>query len=221
MGFLDKIFNKKKISDPTKGSIDDPSKDPDMIQIFDKFGRELYVTKQQWKDNILIGNLEKAKDNPDELYNNLVGALKDGFSKEIVQYAEILYRTDPTIFRAANLLGIVYMDHNRLDDAERVFIDYLKNNDENGYILTNLAKVYAKRENHKKAEETLWHALEVDPNQENGLIWYAALQKEHDGESAFYGAYQRVADLPESWMAQLWLARFALEKKDIDTANNP
>ena len=218
MGLLDKLFKKDKVSDKPKQSAIEPEKDPEMIQVFDGYGREFYITKQEWKDNILIGNLEKLKNNPDELYNMLVSALHDGFSKEIIKYAEILYRTDPIKSRAVVILGIVYMDCNRLDDAELIFTDYLKKNDEDGIVLTNLAKVYASRGDLKTAEQTLWHALEVDPNQENGLNWYAAIQKEREGESVFYETYRRIANLPKSWRAQIWLARFALEKKDIETA---
>jgi len=222
MRLFDKLFNKKITSDnvsdsSTKADVD-PSKNPDMIQVFDKYGREFYITKQEWRDNILLGNMEKVKNNPDELYSLLVSALHDGFSKEIIEYAEVLYKIDPVRSRGVVVLGIVYMDCKRLDDAELIFTDYLKNNDEDGIVLTNLAKVYANRGDMETAEQTLWHALEVDPNQENDLSWYAAIQKERAGESAFYEAYRRVSILPGSWRAQLWLARFALEKKDLDVA---
>lgn len=222
MGLFDKLFKRKRasdcISDSSKKTAVDPPENPDMIQVFDKYGRELYITRQEWRDNILIGNMEKAKNNPDELYNLLVSALHDGFSTEIVEYAEVLHKIDPIRARGVVVLGIVYMDCKRLDDAELIFTDYLKKNDEDGIVLTNLAKVYASRGDMALAEQTLWHALEVDPNQENGLSWYAAIQKERDGEPAFYAAYGRVAILPGSWRAQLWQARFALEKKEIDVA---
>ena len=47
---------------------------------------------------------------------------------------------------------------------------------EDGTILTNLAKVFDKSNNKTLSEETLWHALEVDPSQDNGLGWYAAIE---------------------------------------------
>jgi len=60
----------------------------------------------------------------------------------------------------------------------------------------------------------------VDPNQENGLLWYAAIQKERGGISAANEAFQKIADQPGSWRARLWLARTALEKKDIAVAES-
>jgi len=219
MGLFDKLLN-KKASDSQKKPVQDPSQDPNMIKVFDGYGREFYITKQEWKDNILIGNLENARSNPDELYNMLVGALNDGFSKDIVKYAEVLHRIDTIPSRGTTVLGIVYMDCNRLDDAEKVLSECIQKNGEDGVVLTNLAKVYSRREDNKKAESTLWHALEVDPNQENGLGWYTSIHNERGGEPAYLEAYRRVAALPQSWRAQIWLARFSLEKKDIATAKN-
>lgn len=217
MGIFDKLFRKPQSVDIQKAERD-PSKDPDMIKVFDGYGREVYITKQQWKDNILIGNLEKVSNNPDELYSMLVGALQDGFSKDVVKYAEILHRIDKIPSRGATILAIIYMDCNRLDDSEKVLTDCIKQNGEEGYVLTNLAKVYSRRGDNEHAESILWHAIEIDPNQENGLAWFASIQNERGGESAYLDAYRKVAAFPNSWRAQLWLARSALMTKDIDAA---
>ena len=81
----------------------DPSRDPDMIRVFDEYGREMFLTKQQWKAT-LLGNLDKARNDPDQLYALLVGALEDGFGADIVSYAEQLHRTDPVFARGATIL---------------------------------------------------------------------------------------------------------------------
>jgi tetratricopeptide (TPR) repeat protein len=48
--------------------------------------------------------------------------------------------------------------------------------------------------------------------------WYWLLHKERGGEAAGVEALHRVAALPKSWRAQLWLAREALTQRDLSTA---
>lgn len=192
----------------------DPASDPNMIRVFDGYGREMFITKQQWRDNVLLVNLEKMKTDPEQLYGMLVGALQDGLAADIVSYAEHLWRTDPVPSRGATVLGIVYMEVNRLDDAQRALEGFITAHGEDGVVLTNLAKVHSRRGDQARAESILWHALEVEPNQDNGLGWYAAIQRERGGEAAELEAFRRVATLPRSWRAQLWLARDALAHKD-------
>ena len=84
--------------------------------------------------------------------------------------------------------------------------------------MTNLAKVYSGQGEQARAERALWRALEVDPNQDNGLLWYATIHRERGGPKAELDAFRRVAALPNSWRPQLWLARHALESKDVPAA---
>ena len=83
-----------------------------------------------------------------------------------------LFKIDPDRVRATCVWGIVLKDEGRLDAAEKVFRNFMIEHGEEGSVLTNLAKVYSRRKKDGQAEEILWHALEVDPNQENGLGWY-------------------------------------------------
>ncbi len=217
MNIFNRLF-KKKISEEKTVPDTQQGKEDEKIKVYDKYGQELYITKDQWKDNVLIGNLEAVKNKPDELYNMLLSALYDGFFQEVVKYAGILVKIDTQRSRAAIILGIAYMKCDRLDDAEHVLAGFIKDHGDDGVVLTNLAKVYAAKGDDKKAESLLLHALEVDPNQENGLGWYTAIQKEKGGEQAFSDSLTQIALFPGSWRAQLWLARLALGKSDIDTA---
>lgn len=219
MNIFSKLFKKKNSQEKTPPDAQ-PAKDDSKIKVFDKYGQEFYITKQEWKDKVLIANLEAAKNKPDELYSMLISALHDGFFREIVKYAEILVKIDQQRSRAVTILGITYMKCDRLDDAERVLAGFIKDYGDDGVVLTNLAKVYAAKGDEKKAESLLLHALEVDPNQENGLGWYTAIQKEKGGEQAFSDSLKEIAALPHSWRAQLWLARLALSKSDIHEARH-
>ena len=196
----------------------DPAKDPDMVRVFDGYGRELFITKQQWRDNVLLGHLRKVRDRPDELYQSIVQALQDGFIDDLVEPAEHLVEIDPIPERGATILAIIYLKKKRLDDSERVLRRYIERHGETGSILTNLAKVHAERGDDALSLATLWRGLELDPNQDNGLGWYEVLHREKEGPAAGLAALRRVAALPGSWRARLWLARDALGRRQLDEA---
>lgn len=196
----------------------DPAQDPNMIRVYDSYGREMFITKQQWRDNVLEGHLQKVWNQPEELYAAIGQALRDGFKEEMIAPARQFAKISPDPERGAVLLGVVYLENKRIDDAEKVFDEYLKSHGPSGYVLTNLAKVYSQRGESAKSLETLWRGLETDPNQENGYGWYIALAKEKGGTPAELDATKRVAALPGSWRARLWLARDSLGRGDLDAA---
>jgi tetratricopeptide (TPR) repeat protein len=193
-------------------------KDPNYIQVFDSFGREMFVTKEQWRTNSLPGALKLNWNDPDKLYGIIVMALHDGFFADVLNASAHLYRTDPNLSRGATVYGIVLMKVGKLNQAEEVFRSYLKVHGDDGTVLTNLAKLQADHNEKTESENTLWHALEVDPNMENALGWHQAIHRERGGESAEARELERIAALPGSWRAQLWLARAALKTQDYEKA---
>ena len=232
MSFFGNLFGKKrkpsdepirprtlaKLSAVKTQEPSDPSKDPNMIRVFDAYGRELFISKDEWRKNILPGSIQSNWNKPDELYGIILNSLNDGFRSEILDAAKQLFKIDHDYVRGACVWGIVLMEEGRLDEAEKVFRDFISKHGEDGSILTNLAKVFAKRNDHAKSEEILWHALEVDPNQDNGMGWYWIIHKERGGEAAGEEALRRIAAIPKSWRAQLWLAREALQRRDLSGA---
>lgn len=196
----------------------DPGNDPNLIRVYDKYGRQSFVTKETWRTEVLPGTIRTNWDNPDQLYNVIVGALNDGLRADILDAAEHLYKTDPERMRATNLWGIVLMEEGRLDEAEDLLNTYMRQRGESAVMLTNLAQVFAKRGDEARAEHILWHALELDPNESSGFGWYYALHRERGGDEAAIEAWRRIAALPGSWRAQLWLARQALVTRRADEA---
>jgi tetratricopeptide (TPR) repeat protein len=232
MSLFDNLFGRKKpksapvppkpsipaVLPPKKNQPNDPSKDPNMIKVFDAYGREMFITKEAWRTQVLPGTLKSNWNNAEQLAGVVIGSMNDGFFADVLAAAEQLCRIDPIPARGACAYGIVLMKINRLDEAEKVFQSYIQKHGEDGSILTNLAKVYSARNDHQKAEQILWHGLEVDPNQDNGFGWYAAIHRERGGEAAALDAMRRVAALPGSWRAQLWLARQALQARKLEEA---
>jgi tetratricopeptide (TPR) repeat protein len=225
MNFLKKLFGGK--SDGSKSSPaglttaatpSDPSKDPNMIRVHDAYGREMFITKQTWRDSVLLDHIKKVWDDPDALYSTIVQSLQDGFGADMVKPAERLAEIDRDAERGAVALAIVYREQKRLGDSEKVLRRQIERHGESGVVLTNLAKVQADLGEHAQVVKTLWRGLQIDPNQDNGLGWYEVIHREKDGPAAGLEALRRIAALPGAWRARLWLARDALERRDLTAA---
>ncbi len=195
-----------------------PADDPNMIRVFDAYGRELFITRQQWRDNVLLGNIEQNWNDADKLAGFITHSLHDQFFEEMVKPAERLQQLEEDTERSAVLLSIVYLKVGRLDDSERVLRHYISRNGESGIVLTNLAKVQAERGDEENTLTTLWHALELDPNQDNGLGWYEVIHREKNGEESGQEALRCIAAIPGSWRAKTWLARAELKAQHLDQA---
>lgn len=213
MAILGKAFEKDG-----RGSGAPPRRKAETITVYDKDGGALAVSIEEWRNKVLPATIQKAWDDPGRLYQLIVQSLKDGFIDEVVEASERLREIDGQSQRSAVVLGIVYLRGNRLEDAGRVLEESLEKHGDDGAVLTNLAKVQKARGEDELSEKTLWRALEVDPNLNNGLLWYEAIYRERDGVDGGLDAMRRVAALPGSWRARLWLARAELESGNLEAA---
>ena len=220
MAFWNKKSGEGATSTGSRPASSDTHRDPNLIRVFDKFGREAFVTKEDWRAKVLPGTLQSAWNDSEQLYGVIVGALRDGFFQDVLGAAEHLRQLEPSSSRAACAYGIVLSKTGQIAKAEDVFRDYLERYGDDGSVLTNLAKVYSSRGENQKVEETLWRGLKCDPNQDNGLMWYVAIHRERDGDDATLAALRRIATLSGSWRPQLWLARAALQSGDLGEAIN-
>lgn len=221
MGLFDKLFGKKESApQPAAPTQATPPNAPVMVKVWDNYGRMMEIPREEWRTKVLPGNFKQHWNNADGLANLIISSLHDGFIADSLDAARQLHRIDPQPHRGATLLGVIFLQLKRFEEAERVLSDALRRHGEDGSLLTNLAKAYSGRGDEALAERTLWRGLEVDPNQDNALLWYAVLHRERGGESAETEAFRRVAALPKSWRAQLWLARRELEKKNVVAAMN-
>ena len=217
MSIVERLFGRKK-TPPSGGPSVDAAKDPNLVKVFDEYGREMFISKDVWRKNVLPGAIKAEWNNPENLYNIIVGVLADGFLTDVVDAAKRLHEIDPDPARGACVWGVVLMNSGQFDEAERVFREHTARHGENGFVLTNVAKVQAKRGDDALAQATLWHALELDPNQQNGLEWFVLEQREREGPAGEEAALRRIAALPRSWRARIWLARAALKRSDPNEA---
>lgn len=195
-----------------------PPPNDNLIKVNDEYGREMYIDKDSWLNDVLLGNLKESQDNPDALYSLLISAVEDGFSEFVEKDAARLYEIDPIKERGACVYAIILMNNKKLDKAEAVLNHSIETLGETGILLTNLAKVYSYRGDEKQAEATLWRALEKDPNQENAVEWYYAIYFEKGGKDEAHAALIRLSRIDGSWRALLFLARDALEQGSKDAA---
>ena len=158
--------------------------DPNFVRVFDQYGQEVFLTREQWREQVLPASVQANWDAPDELYAVVLNALNDGMLAEIEPAAARLHAIDSNPVRGACLYAIVLLQVGKVDEAESVLEAFRQRQGDEGSVLTNLAKVYATRNQPERAKETLWRGLELDPNQENGLGWYLAGEFEAGGEDA-------------------------------------
>ncbi|MFO1441381.1 MAG: hypothetical protein U1F81_23885 [Verrucomicrobiaceae bacterium] len=223
MGLFDRFFGKKPAPsspNPPPPALPpvDPSQDSSLIRVFDEFGRELFIPKAEWLKSALLPNIEAAWNDPEKLAGFIINGLQDGFGVELLKGCERLAAIDPNAERGHVLHAVALLAAERPDDAEKTLRRFISVHGESGVVLTNLAKVYGKRKETGKAMDTLWRGLELDPNQDNAVGWYEAELREKDGAEAGLEALRRIAALPGSWRAQLWLARDALKHRSLETA---
>lgn len=223
MSFLKKLFGGGVPKDASgkseatpKGA--NPVNEPDMIRAYDSYGREVYITKKEWRDKVLLGNIEQRWNDADQLYQLIFQALNDGFAEDMVRPARRLVELTPDAEHSAVMLAVVYLQLKQWDEAEKALSHYIQGHGETGLVLTNLAKVHAGRAHHALADEVLWRALELDPNQQNGVEWYLSLEHERSGEEGSRQALSRLAAISTSWRAQLWLARMELQAGHLQAA---
>jgi tetratricopeptide (TPR) repeat protein len=188
--------------------------DEPMIRVYDQFGRAMSIGRESWRRDVLLPNLTANRDKPDALFDLVVGALNDGFAADVLDSARFLAANDMQPPRAATVLGVVLLQLKDFAGAREVLEQALARYGDNAYLLANLARAY-EHSDPQRAQELIWRALALEPNEETSLNWLIANAHAKGGQPAVLAAYARLAALPGSWRAQLWLARFSLEGGDL------
>jgi lipopolysaccharide biosynthesis regulator YciM len=209
------IINKVKnlfVGDPK------PPTAGEFVKAYDEAGHQLFVPKEEWRQKVLPAQLKKNWGHADRLFCDISFAVQDGFFPEVLEAVRHLVEIDANRERSATLCGVVLMKVGRLDEAERLLKDHLQKTGESGVVLTNLAKIYAEQGKKADSELTLRHALKIDPNQDNAIGWLMAIANARGGEAEIKKTLEEYTRVAGSFRPQLWLARYALEGKDVPRA---
>lgn len=196
----------------------EPQQNEALIVAYDTYGREMHVTRSEWREKVFLPSLQEKWHDAAELYDAILSGLNDGFVADLIPAAERLVEIDDIPERSHTAQGIVLMENGQLDAAENSLRAGIGKVGATGTLLTNLAKVFAGRGEDDRADEILWQAVQADPNQDNGLLWWATIARERGGEAGYLAALNTASALPGSWRAQLWLARHHLENKEVAAA---
>jgi len=190
----------------------------DIIKLYDDKGNEYSYPRKDYGEKILPVQLKKVWDNPDSLYGLIVASLQDGFNKELIDAGQRLVSIDYDTSRAFTSLGVIYLKSNLLEKSEQTLLEGIKICRNKSYLKTNLAKVYQAKGLSDKSYSTLWESIELDPNNDNAVIWIGAIHNERGGKEEYLKIMRKIAELPSSWRAQLWIARDYLENNDNESA---
>jgi tetratricopeptide (TPR) repeat protein len=115
-------------------------------------------------------------------------------------------------------MGVIYLKSNQLDAAEQTLLKGINVCSAKAYLKANLAKVYAAKGLTEKSHNALWESIELDPNQDNAVIWIGAIHKEKGGREEYLRIMRKVSEIPSSWRAQLWIARDYLDNSENENA---
>lgn len=196
-----------------------PERDePQYIECVTGDGAPILMSREDYRETFLPRMFGNAWDDPDKLATAIHTALNDDFVAEALEPARQLQSIDPQPHRGMIYLAATLLRLDRAREALPLLIAHIEKHGEEGIVLTNLAKVYAETGDEDLAHETLWRALQCDPNQENGFYWYVAWEGETGGDGARRAAIEKIAALPGSWRALLFLAREDLEQGHRDEA---
>jgi len=190
----------------------------DAIEAFDQNGNPVRIPREEWRTNVLPVLVKEAWENPEQLYVVIVNSLNQGFMVELADAAARLHEIDTIPGRGTCMLAIVLAGTGQSDAAQALLEEFGAKHGDDGSVLVNLAKMYADRGEAAKAEATLRHALEVEPNHDAGLAWHVQTEQERGGDGAAKAALERLAAMPASWRAQFWLGRGELAGGDVAKA---
>lgn len=195
-----------------------PKENAKMMNIIDQNGRRIQITMDEWREKVLPIALKNHWDNANLLYNYILKAIQNNFISDVEEAAIHLKEIDTIKERGYNTLAILYLKNKEFNKANELLLEYLANNPKTGTILTNLAKSYYGKDEKEKAMEILWEGLTINPNQNNGLPWYASICKDRDGIDGYIDALRRASEIKGSWLPQFLLARHELNEKNIESA---
>lgn len=204
------FFKKRKKAEPAPLADAGPENGQRLVSVVDAYGRTLQIPLDQWRQVVLKPNLEAKWDRPDELYSLILSALGDGLAGDVDEASARLVEIDPVTERAFVIRAIVQMKLDRAEDAGATLREAIAKVGESGVLLTNLAKVIDMQGDSAWAMATLDRALELDPNQDNGLGWRVAVLNETQGGAAGQAYLRRLAERPDSWYPQLLLGQGAI-----------
>ena len=203
---------------PAAAAAADKTEPPAFVEATDAFGRRVRLPREEYKKNVLPELVKAHNNDPERLVAVILQAVRDGMAGEVIAAANRLTVVDKDVDRALSVLGVVLRDAGELDAAESTMKELLQKRPDSPNARVGLAMIAEKRGLVSRAEELLWEALQKDCNHADAVHCLLQLRHRAVGDSGYRAEIEKIAALPGSWRAQLWLARLALKDGRTDEA---
>ncbi|MBL8956356.1 MAG: hypothetical protein JNK82_36620 [Myxococcaceae bacterium] len=138
----------------------------------------------------------------DELYQSVALALQRGEGPSLLDAAQALLELEGPSERAVVACAVVLMRSGKLAGARAALESFVMSHGETPAVLTNLAKLAAEEGDEPKALATARRALDVDPDYDGAVRWWAALVRKRSDDAGYKAALEGVG----GWRSKLLLA---------------
>ncbi len=159
-------------------------------------------------------------ENPEILYLLAMSEIELGQREQAVQSLEQCLQAAPDHIAAANELGLLYTQVNRIPDALTLLNDTLKRDSEHIVTLNNLGYAYFLARLYKKSEFYLRKALDQDPDYSNALYGLGSVYAESGNyEAAVIELEKLVSVAPDFIPGWISLINSYVQNKDSREAS--
>lgn len=191
---------------------------PQFLEGRDAFGRPVRIDREQYRKQVLPDLLKAHGSDAERLAAVLVQAVRDGFAADVVAAANRLTVVDKDLDRALSVLALVQREAGEPESAEATLKELLQRRPASVPARVGLAMLADRRGDAAKAEALLWEALQQDCNHPDAVHGFLQVRHQAVGDAGYEAEIAKVAALPGSWRAQLWLARWLLTRDDAARA---
>ena len=191
---------------------------PAFVEARDAAGRPVRIPRDEYRTRVLPELIKAHGSQPEQLVAVIMQALRDGFAQDVLPAAIRLTVIDKEVERALSVLAVVQRDAGELDSAEGTLQELQQKRPNSPAAKVGLGMLAATRGDDRKAESLLWEALQMDSNHADAVHGYLQLRHRLVGDDGYQAEVEKVAALPGSWRAQLWLARHLLQQGRTDDA---
>lgn len=188
------------------------------LYAYNEKGQRVRFSRQQWAEHVIPQNIKMHWKNADALYALLTQAMSGGFFAEIEDAARHLQEVDSNLERGTTLLGHVLLRLGKLDEAEELIDQFIDVVGETGNMLTGKAKLMIEKNPKANVAPVLKKALQLNPNAENTLHWYALIGRKKKGIEGLKANLKEACEMPGSYLPQIRLGGILLKEGDNEGA---
>lgn len=191
---------------------------PEHVDAIDSMGRRVRMPREEYRAKVLPELIKANGNDAERLTGVILQGIRDGFAADLVAAANKLTIVDKDPERCLSILAVVQRDSGDLDAAEGTLKELQQKRPQSPGARVGLAMIADQRGDTAKCESLLWEALQIDSNHADAVHGYLQVRHRTVGDAGHRAEIEKVAALPGSWRAQLWLARLHLVENRVEDA---